>query len=166
MRRTFFAIGVVVTCLMASLNHANEPAGDNPKANDSEIRGLLKRRYEAALGETEATMALYHSGRVSLEQTCGAIQRFSTAATEMAETAAERVKQCQRAFEFAKSVEATAKAKHEADVEPVQAMKLATYTRLDMEIKLHQAQREAGIPQDQEKQEQAAKKQSSAKAAT
>jgi hypothetical protein len=106
---------------------------------DAELRGLHKARLEAVTADVEATAALYRGGRVSLERVCDAIGRYSTAGIEAARTPAYRVKVCERAFESAKAIEDLAKGKFEAEVEPIQSMKLATYTRLEMEIRLHKA---------------------------
>jgi hypothetical protein len=125
---------------VASLGGATAP--DEP-AKDEELRRLLKERYEAAWGEMEARTALYNAGRVSLTDTCDAIRRFSTAGVEAAKTSAYRVKVCERAFEGAKAIEESVKGKYGNGVEPIHAMKLATYVRLDMEIKLHEARKAA-----------------------
>jgi hypothetical protein len=166
MRLSIFTIAGLALVVVASLGTANEPdkapvpAGQTETieikvtpipARDDELRKLLKSRYEAASAEMEATTALYSGGRVSLQDTCDAIRRFSTASVEMAETPIERAKQCQRAFESAKAVEDLTKRKFEQGVEPVQASALATFTRLDMEIKLHLACKEAGIGKDEAK---------------
>jgi len=114
-------------------------------ARDEVLRKLLVARYEAAAGEMEAKTALYSGGRVSLTDTCDAIRRFSAAGLEVAKTPAYRMQLCERAFQRAKAVEESVKRKFENGLEPIQAMKLATYTRLDMEIRLHETRKSASL---------------------
>ena len=136
MRLSFFLVAGLALIAFVALGSATAP--EEP-AQDDELRRLLKARLEAAWGEMEATTALYKGGRVSLTDTCAAIQRFSKAGRGAAQTSAYRLKVCAYAFQTAKTIEEVTKAKYESDAEPVQAIKLATYTRLDMEIKLHAA---------------------------
>jgi hypothetical protein len=159
MRLSIFAFAGLVLFTVVSLGSGSapdkapmppdKPEGIEVKATpiperDEELRRLLKGRYEAAAGEMAARTALFNGGRESLSDTCDAIRRFSTAGMEMAETQADRLKICEQALESAKAIEDAVKRKFESDLEPVQAMKLATYTRLDMEIKLHLARKAAG----------------------
>ena len=136
MWRSFIALGGLALLALVSLGGAAAP---DDEADDEELRTLMKERYEAAWVEMEARIPLYAAGRVALDDTCDAIRRFSTAGLAVARTPAYRVQVCERAFENARAVEDTVKLKFDSGVEPVQAMKLATYTRLDMEIKLHKA---------------------------
>jgi hypothetical protein len=135
MRLSLLASASAALFIFVSIVSAAAP--DVP-ANDDELRRLMIERFEAAWGEMEARTALYNAGRVSLSDTCEAIQRFSKAGMEVARTPTYRVQVCELAFENARAIEDSVKKKFENQVEPVQAMKLATYTRLDMQIKLHQ----------------------------
>jgi hypothetical protein len=126
--------------LIAIVSLAGGTAPDDV-AEDDELRTLMKERYEASAGEMAARMEVYRAGRESLPDTCDAIQRFSAAGIEVARTPAYRVKVCERAFDEAKAIEDSVKTKLESNAESTQAMKLATYTRLDMQIKLHKARR-------------------------
>jgi hypothetical protein len=138
MRLALIALGAVALLALGSLRGAGVP---EEAARNEELHRLLKARYEAAAAEMEATTALFKGGRVSLNVACDAIQRFSSAGIGAARTQGYRLKVCEHAFGVAKEVEDVTRSKFESDVEPVQAMRLATYTRLDMEIKLHEARR-------------------------
>lgn len=116
-----------------------------PQPKDEVLRQLLKNRREASAMEVEAKHALYRAGRVQLDSMCSAIERFATASVEAAGTPAERVKAYQEAFSFAKDIEDAVRQNYERDVEPVQALKHASYTRYDLEIKLYLARNAAGL---------------------
>jgi hypothetical protein len=74
---------------------------------------------------------------------CDGIRRYSSAGLEVAETHKYRLTLCEYALEKAQNIEKSVKRKFEIAEEPIQALKLATYTRLDMEINLHQVRAEA-----------------------
>jgi hypothetical protein len=161
MRRSATFIGAVIFAAIAiSVTFAQDdtkpkpPLADKPaeapvadkeiveKEIDDEISDLLLDRYAAAYVEMASRTALYNAGRVTLAEVCGAITRYSTAGLELAKTPAGRVAVCEQAFKEAKKIEESAEAKYNADVEPVQQMMLATYTRCDMQIKLLKAKKE------------------------
>jgi hypothetical protein len=103
---------------------------------DSPLRKLLKQRRNVALEEMSATHALYRGGRVALDDVVASTMRFGNAGLELAETPAERIKYREAVLALAKTVESIVRVKHDAEVEPVQAMARATYARLDAEIAL------------------------------
>jgi hypothetical protein len=143
MRLSLFAIAGIGLIVVASLGGATAPDEQAAPAEKAELRRLMVERYEAAWGEMEARTALYNPGRVSLDDVCDAIRRFSSAGLEVAKTHEYRLTLCEYALEGAQKIEESVKRRYEAEVEPIQAFKLATYTRLDMEIKLHQVRAEA-----------------------
>lgn len=113
--------------------------------DDKQLSNVLFDRYAAAYVEMDARTALYNAGRVTLAEVCAAITRYSTAGLELAKTPAGRVAVCEQAFKEAKKIEEAAEAKYKAEIEPVQQMMLATYTRCDMELKLHKAKKEKAV---------------------
>jgi hypothetical protein len=147
MRLSLFAVAGLILFAVVSFSRA----APDLRAEGGDLSRLLQERYEAVLAEMEAKHALYRGGRVPLESLCDTVQRFATAAAEMADTPAERLHQYERAFDIAKDIEALVKQKFEKEVEPVQSMRLATYTRLDMEIKLRLARGAAGVERSQKK---------------
>ncbi len=134
-----------------SLGGATAPDEQPAPAKRAELRRLMVERYEAAWAEVEVHSALFNAGRVSLHDTCDAIRRFSSAGLDVAKTHEYRLTLCEYALDVAQKIEQSVKRKYETDVEPIQAMKLATYTRLDMEVKLHQVRDEAGADQADKK---------------
>jgi len=139
MRLSLIALAGIGLILLTSLGGATAPDEQAAPAAKGELRNLMVKRYEAAMGEMESRAALYAPGRVPLDDVCAAIQRFSNAGLQVATTPAYWLKLCEYAFERAKTIETIVKDKYENEVEPIQVMKLATYTRLDIEIKLHEA---------------------------
>src|SRR4051794_35574417 len=71
---------------------------------DNELRRLQKARFEAAVVEMEATIALYDSGRASLAASCESIKRFSESGLQVARTGKYRRTVCERAAEIARSL--------------------------------------------------------------
>jgi hypothetical protein len=142
MRLSLFTIAGIGLIVVASLGGATAPDEQAAPAEKAELRRLMVERYEAASAEMEARAALYNAGRVSLDDVCDAIRRFSSAGLEVAKTHDYRLSLCEFALEQAQDIEKSVERKYAADVEPIQALKLATYTRLDMEIKLHQIRAE------------------------
>jgi hypothetical protein len=144
MRLSVLAIAGIGLVVAASLCVLAAPDEKAPAADKDELRRLMVERFFAASTEMEARSALYNAGRVSVQDTCDAIQRFSRAGLEVAKTREYRLTLCEKALEHAQKIEESVKRKYETELEPIQQFKLATYTRLDMEIKLHQVRAEAG----------------------
>jgi hypothetical protein len=110
---------------------------------DSDLRKLLKNRYNATVEELKAVYTLYRGGRVELGDLADCVQRFSKSGVELAETPAERVRYLELSFEAARSVEAIVQRKWAADVEPKQALLRAQGVRYDIEIELLRAREAA-----------------------
>jgi hypothetical protein len=115
-----------------------------PDVPDKALQDLLERRVEAAHKALQTIVALYGTGRTSAESVFTSLERFTDAGIEAAQSPAERVTHCEAALRMAKVIEEAVIAKHKAEVEPDQIVALATYTRLDTEIKLHRARKSAG----------------------
>ena len=111
---------------------------------DRELQSLLNQRYEAAKREAESHAALYRGGKSAIDYACDSIGRLANAGIEAAETPEDRVKRCEAALKMAREVEESVTDKFKNEVEPVQAVARASYTRLDIEIKLHRARKAAG----------------------
>jgi hypothetical protein len=154
MRLSLFAIAGIGLIVAASLGVLAAPDEKAPAADKDELRRLMVERYGAASGEMEARSALYNAGRESVEDVCDAIRRYSSAGLEVAKTREYRLTLCEYALEHAQRIEESVRIKFDKGLEPIRAMKLATYTRLDMEIKLHQVRAESGA----EKADEADKK--------
>jgi hypothetical protein len=136
MRLSLLVLAVFAMVAYASLGGAAAPDESTP---DENLRQLMRERYEAAAKEMIARIEIFPTGRMPLSDTCDSIQRFSNAGLEVARTPSYRLKVCERAFESAKKIEDAVKVKFETDAETVESMSLASYTRLDMEIKLQKA---------------------------
>src|SRR6476661_7263419 len=152
MRHLFYVLSFVVLIAVIRLplfaqdapQAVTQRANDqwDEKTNDKVLWELLFDRYAAAYVEMEARTALYNAGRVTLADVCAAITRYSVSGLELAKTPAGRLAICEQAFKEAKEIEKAAEAKYKHDIEPVQQLMLATYTRCDMEIKLLKAKKE------------------------
>lgn len=140
MRQSF--LGLSALALVGAMFLSGVTAIDAPASpQDGELRKLLRERYDAASKEMLARRELYRAGRVALDDVCAAIGRYAMAGSEIADSPAERIKLLASAVESAKFIEGEVKTKYENEVEPIQAMALATYTRSDMEIKLYLARK-------------------------
>ena len=106
---------------------------------DSELRRLLKQRYNAAGEELRARAMLYGGGRTSLEDLAACVERFTKAGAELAESPVEKVKELELAHNAAQWIEAIVSEKFEHGVESVQAMKHVKVVRYDLEIQLYRA---------------------------
>jgi len=143
MRLSLLAIAGIGLIVVASLGGAAAPDDKAGPEEKAELRRLMVERYEAAWAEMEARVALYNAGRVSLESVCDVIRRFSSSGLEAAKTHDYRLTLCEHALEQAQKIEESVQRKYDKGTEAIYVLKLATYTRLDMEIKLHQVRAEA-----------------------
>ncbi len=110
---------------------------------DSELRKLLKERYNERVGELRAQYQLYLGGRTKVLEVCGAIEAFAIAGSELAETTIARVSELELALDVAKFVETIAVRKHAEGQEPLQNMHHARACRLGIEIQLVRAREAA-----------------------
>jgi hypothetical protein len=139
-------VGAVCTTQGAAQNAAKRPPGFGfafkpveIADGEGELRRLIIERYNAAGKDLAARVELHRGGRVSLESTLGALERFTKAGVEFAESPAERVKQLETSLSVAIQVEAIVAEMFKHEVEPVQAMEHAKYVRSDLQIQLHRA---------------------------
>ena len=142
--------GFVIICIAAAI--AGEPQKTidiSPVVTvttnevDPELQSLLSQRYEAAKREAELQVDLYCHGGGALDLACGSLSRVATSGVESAESSDECLKRCEAALKMAKKVDDTVVDRFRNEIEPAQALALANYTRLDVEIRLHRARKEA-----------------------
>jgi hypothetical protein len=110
---------------------------------DTELRRLVKERYNATAAELNDLYALYSAGRAPLEWICSAIETFADAGSELAETPVARVSELELARNAAKAVEAITKGKFDEGQEPRHAAQHARACRLGIEIRLVRAREAA-----------------------
>jgi hypothetical protein len=110
---------------------------------DTELRRLVKERYNATVGELNDLYALYCAGRAPLGSIGSAIEAFADAGGELAETPVARVSQLELARDAAKAVETITKRKFDEGLEPRHASQHARACRLGIEIRLVRAREAA-----------------------
>jgi hypothetical protein len=110
---------------------------------DDELRKLLKARYNEALAEVEGVTRMYQSARASFDSFAGARKRLLQAGLELCDTPADKVALLTQFVEHTKAVEKIAQARFEAARDPDSALHRFRYQRLDAEIQLLRARREA-----------------------
>jgi hypothetical protein len=123
------------------------PAAFKENPDDDELTRLLKERYRTAAEEV-ATVAFHVVQGVgdtsaSLQRLSDAESRASRAALELCQTSAQRIAVLQKVLEARKRTEAYCKERYEAGADPAYALPLARYERLEAEIALVRAKREA-----------------------
>jgi hypothetical protein len=117
---------------------------ENP--DDDELTRLLKERYRSAAEEEMTLRAMLESGIDSdliLKRLGDAESRASRAALELCQTSTQRIAVLEKILEARKGIEAYRKSRHEAGTDPAHVLPLARYERLDAEIALVRAKREA-----------------------
>jgi hypothetical protein len=156
---------LIITCIgIAALIVPSFSKGDEPTKStaiteaptisassqdaDIELQTLLRRRYEAAKAIMDARMEYYRGGRVVPDDVLDAIERFTKAGLEYAETPAKQVQTCELALSAAKEVEQVIRQKFEDKIEPIQVTERAKYTRLDVEIQLFRVRKAAKAAED------------------
>jgi hypothetical protein len=118
-----------------------EPLKEDPR--DDELRKLLKARYNEVVGEVKGLYQLYMAGRGSIDIFAEAGQRLVQAGLELYDKPAEKVTLLTQYLELTKEVEKLAQARHDAGQVFVTEIHRARYQRLDAEIQLLRAKREA-----------------------
>jgi hypothetical protein len=110
---------------------------------DDELRKLLKARYNEALAEMQQQAALYQKGRSAFDSFAEAGQRVMQARLELSDTPADKVAVLAQFVELNRTAEAMARARFESARGTEAAIHRARYQRLDAEIQLIRARREA-----------------------
>jgi len=121
-----------------------KPLQDDPK--DDELRKLLKARYNEALGEAKA----YHEfGKlgvdtiINLDDLYGRWQRLVQARLELCDKPTEKVELLSQYVELTKELEKADQSRLDAHRIPKYELHRARYQRLDAEVQLLRAKREA-----------------------
>jgi hypothetical protein len=114
-----------------------------PGEEDSEVRRLIKERYNETVSELRAEYQLFLGGRTTIRELTDTIEAFAGAGGELADTAVARVSELELALLTAKAVEAIAVRKHAEGIEPIQNMHHARACRLGIEIQLLRAREAA-----------------------
>jgi hypothetical protein len=127
---------------------AAKPLQEDPK--DDELRKLLKARYNAVLAEARDEYAfeefVKRRGPSQLDDPDGRyawLKRFVEAGLDLCDTPAEKVAILANYLEVAKELERLEKVRYEAGRSVVGSLERTRYERLDAEIQLLRARREA-----------------------
>jgi hypothetical protein len=120
---------------------STKPLKEDPR--DDEARKLLKACYDEALGEAKGLYEDYVRGRAGQDEVYGSWQRLVDAGLELCSKPAERVALLTQYVEMAKEAEKIAKERYEAGRWRIGGLHRARYERLDAEIHLLRAKREA-----------------------
>ncbi len=116
-----------------------------PEPGDDELRKLLKERYNAALAELQGWVAEFHAGnhRMPRDATTKAAQRVLEARLELSSTPEDRIRIRQELVWCAWMYERVIRYHHHAGRIGIAELEKARYLRLDAQIKLLRAKREA-----------------------
>jgi hypothetical protein len=117
------------------------PLADAP--GDSELRRLLKARYNEGAAETRALLSIWELGRGALEEVCARGERLADAGLDLAERPADRVLVMSQYLELTRFVEKLVQQKIDAGIAASTHLHRARFHRLDAEIKLLLARRGA-----------------------
>lgn len=120
---------------------AAQPFKEDPR--DDELQKLMKARYNEALGELQDTYRLYQQNQASLNSWAEASQRLVHAGLELYDKPADKVALLSQYVELTKEVEMVAHTLHGAARGTWADVRRARYQRLDAEIRLLRARREA-----------------------
>ncbi len=133
-----------------------QPFKEDPK--DDELRKLLKARYNEALVEVEGLTRMYQMARASYDSVAEARQRLLQAGLELCEKPADKVALLTQFVESTKESEKLVRAHLEAARGTESAIHRLRYQRLDAEIQLLRAKREADKAKALSKQEEQPRK--------
>ncbi len=128
---------------------AAKPLKEDPK--DDELRKLLKARYNEALGEAKdfyESEKLPPARLINLNDRYGRWQRLVQAGLELCDKPAEKVALLTQYVELTKELEKKEQARFDAGREAAYELRRARYERLDAEIQLLRAKREADKAKD------------------
>lgn len=117
------------------------PLKEDPK--DDELRKLLKARYNEALAEVEGRSNLFKNGRAPFDSIAEPSQRLLRAGLELCDKPADKVALLTQFVERTKAVEKYAQARLESARGTGPELRRLRYQRLDAEIQLLRAKREA-----------------------
>ena len=123
-----------------------EPLKEDPK--DDELRKLLKARYNEAIAEMKARFQEFEAGKGALDTMLGASRRVLESGLELSDNPRERVKLLEQFLEMAKEVEKIKKAQIESGRNPIAELHEARHLRIDTEIRLLRARRQAAKGKD------------------
>ena len=121
---------------------AAKPIKEDPK--DDELRKLLKARHNEAVAEMKARYQEFLAGRATFDVVAEVAQRLVQSGLEVSDQPAERVALLTQYLEVTTEVEKIAQLRVGAATVSVTELHKARYHRLDAEIRLHRAKREAG----------------------
>jgi hypothetical protein len=110
---------------------------------DDELRKLLKARYNDAVGDAKAVYEDYVHGRATYDKLYGSWQRVVQAGLELCDKPAQKVALLTQYLEATKEAEKLAQAWNNEGKIRVGDLHRARYERLNAEILLHRAKREA-----------------------
>jgi hypothetical protein len=118
-----------------------KPLQEDPK--DDELRKLLKARYNEAVAETSIVYVQYVRINGRLDSFIEATQRLLKAGLELHENPTEQVKLLNQYMELTKDAEKAAKLRNDSGQAHPSELPRARYYRLDAEIQLLRAKRQA-----------------------
>jgi hypothetical protein len=118
-----------------------------PAKEDDDLRKLLKARYNVAVRGLQARLQEFEAGRSTVEALFAAFRNVHDSQLELCEKPADQIGTRELYFELAKVVEKIVEAQFEAKRIGAGALEDARYVRLDAEIQLLKAKRQARPPQ-------------------
>lgn len=147
---------VVVLLLSGTLSAQVVEVADEPwlskelttvTEGDDELQKLLKARHGEAISELKSAKAVFDvgggQGIAPLLSVVEASSRTKTSALELCRTSAQRIKVLEKNVKVCKAVEKAVSERFEQGTDPAQAIHRTRYWRLDGEIELLRAKREA-----------------------
>jgi hypothetical protein len=118
-----------------------KPLKEDPK--DDELRKLLKARYNEGVGEVKMRHEQYKFGLGGIDDLFQAGQRLVQAGLELHDKSAEKVVLLTQYLELTKDIEKLSQTRYDAGLSQPAELCRARYQRLDAEIQLLRAKREA-----------------------
>jgi hypothetical protein len=113
------------------------------EVGDDELRRLLKERFNAALSELQARYMEYTAGKASIEHLMEASRRLLDSQLELIDKPSDRVAAHEKHVEITKLVEENAKTRWDAGKIAEYELHYTRYVRIDAEIQLLKAKRQA-----------------------
>jgi hypothetical protein len=125
---------------------SGKPVKTDP--GEDELRKLVKARYNEALGEAKGIYEQYLDGRAEWEGVLSSCQRVVQAGLELCDKPADKVDVLTKYLEVTKEGERVTQRRYDAGREWISAVHRARYERLNAEIQLRRAKREADKARD------------------